>query len=284
MKKLSKINFIKYFNRTNPFCKVLLQELLISIITFLFFGTTTQVFAQDRDLTHKTHSLYLQFGRYELKEENLHGKVHKGLLYGLTYEHSKQSKNLSQYNIGLVFSRLKTTYEELPTSANVQLFGNYNYLFEMINNAKFSYHFGPEFRAHYDLSFYPNWDESHLYWADYVSIGVGNQFHYRINEKQSLRINAGLPFVSIISRPELNKQYKIDDISFGGILNSMNSNIEGGTLNRSFYFRSKIEYHFQISDRIGEAICYSYNYNRVKSSNGHPFQSNQHNLGLKIYF
>ena len=136
----------------------------------------------------------------------------------------------------------------------------------------------------YNLSFYPNWDESHLYWGSSFNIGIGNKLNYQINDKQTLVIDLDISLFSVFSRPELDRQYKIDDISFGGIIKNIHSNLETGTMNKSVLATFQSEYQFRISKKITQAICYSYNYERLKSDEGLPFQGSLHQIGLKIYF
>jgi hypothetical protein len=77
-------------------------------------------------------------------------------LYGLIYENSKQSNNISQYDIGIKFSRVKTAYEDLSASAYAELFGRYSYFFKITKKTKSTFHFGPEIKLNYAVSFYPN--------------------------------------------------------------------------------------------------------------------------------
>lgn len=238
----------------------------IFIILFaLFIG---RLGAQEIPEVSKLSSFQLDFGVNKLKEENQHPKVHTGLLYGLIYGHTRQTQNISKYSIGLRFSRLKTKYEELAASANIQLFGNYDYLFETVKKGKLTYFIGPEVNLHYNLSFYPNWDESHLYWGSCLILGVSNKLSYQMSDIQTLVFDLGLSLFSVFSRPVLNRQYKIDDISFGGIIENMHSNLETGTIDKSFLVAFQTEYQFHTSEKITQAICYSYDYKRLKSNEG----------------
>ena len=255
-----------------------------TILSLLLIFFTFVLKAQENTNVNKSNGVQLDFGLIQIKEENLHPKAHHGLLYRLQYEHSRQKINISNFHIGLGFSRLKTKYEELSATANAQLQGDYQYLFKIRNTNKLTYHLGPEIKLTYNLSFFPNWDESHLYWASSLDLGIRNKSSYHINARQSLEMDLGISLFSVFSRPELERQYKIDDISLAAILGSMNSNPEGGTMNKSFILSFQAEYQFHTSESIKQAICYSYGYNRVKSNDGFPFQENLHKLGFKIYF
>ena len=254
------------------------------IITLLLTLYALSLGAQEVEELTKFNSFQLDFGLNQLKEANLHPKVHSGLLYGLTYEHTRQRYHISNYKIGLRYSRLKTKFEQLSASANVQLFGNYNFLFEIIKKNRLTYFVGPEINLTYNLSLYPNWDESHLYWCSSLDLGIKNKLNLQINDKQTLAIDLGFSIFSVFSRPELDRQYKIDDISLGGIVSAMNNNMEVGTINKSLSVIFQAEYQFHTSEKITQAICYSYNYRRIKSNGGRPFQNSIHNIGFKIYF
>lgn len=254
----------------------------IFIVLFALF--TCRLGAQEIPEVSKLSSFQLDFGVNKLKEENLHAKVHTGILYGLIYEHTKQTKNISNFGIGLTYSRLKTKYEELSASANIQLFGNYDYLFETVKKGKLTYLIGPKLKLHYNLSFYPNWDESHLYWGSCLNFGIRNKLSYHMSNKQTLVFDLGLSLFSVFSRPEQDRPYKIDDISLGGIIENIHSNLETGSIDKSLLVAFQTEYQFHTSEKITQAFCYSYDYKRLKSNEGNPFQGSLHQIGLKIYF
>lgn len=257
-----------------------MKHLYTVILTICSFS----LWAQDTFEIKSSNRFQLDIGMIQIKEENLHPKVHKGLLYVLQYEHARQKRNISTFTITLGYSRLKTKYEDLSATANIQLSGNYSYLFEAVKGKDLKYTIGPALLLYYNLSYYPNWDDSHLYWGNSLDLGIKNNLHYRINDKQSLVVDLELSLFSVFSRPGLNRQYKIDDISFSGVIKNLHSNLEGGTINKSLLFCLQAEYQFHISNKTTQAICYSYDYRRFKSSVGLPFQNSLHKTGLKIYF
>ena len=228
------------------------------LIKIAFLFVTINLFAQEEKKNISSYSFQFDIGSNQIKEKNLHPKVHSGILYGLSYEYKCGEQNISQFKFGINYSTLKTDFENSSESINIQVIANYSYLFELIKKNRFSYCLGPEINLNYNLSFYPNWDESHFYWADFISLGISNKIKYQINQTQFLTFDLSIPLFSVFSRPELNRQYKIDDISFSGILKNMNSNLEIGSLNKSFYMNLQIEYQFVISDKFMQAISYSY--------------------------
>ncbi len=253
----------------------------IAILIMLAFTTT--IVAQTDSLMKK-NSFQLSLGLNQIKEKNINTKVHSGLSYLLKYSREKEKKNISQYNVSFLFSKIKTKYESASRSMNIQLRGNYGYFFNFKRTEKYRFFVGPNLSANYRLSFYPNWDDSHLYWADDFSLGLSNHLQYLINDKKSLLLGFNVSVLSIFSRPQLHRNYKIDVVSFGGIINNMNSNFQFGTVNRALNIYFQGEYQFKISDKMNQAIVYTFCYSTFKGSESMPFQNMLHNLSFKIYF
>jgi hypothetical protein len=88
--------------------------------------------------------------------------------------------------------------------------------------------------------------------------------------------------VSAFSRPELVRPYKIDDISFGGILSSLNSDMTFGLWNRSFRCHVGAEYQFPVFKTKLEAISYDVDFTWIKKDSGRPFKQLTHTIGLRI--
>jgi len=255
-----------------------------TITTLLFMISTSLCIAQGNNTISKQSSFQLNLGLNQLKEENLHPKVHSGMIYGLNYSNSRTSLRQKIFQLAVHFSKPKTKFESLAASMNLQLYGSYSFLFHEIKKNNFTVCLGPELDVHYNLSHYPNWDESHLYWSNYLSLRIHNKLRYQLNTKQLLTLNFSIPVFSVISRPELNRMYKIDNVTFGGIIENMHSNLEGACWNHSFALKSNLEYQFTITEKITQAICYSFNYFKMRASEGFPFQSTQHLIGLKLYY
>lgn len=253
-------------------------------IALLFLFSLSFCFGQGSSHLSKQNSYQLDLGLNQLKEENLHRKVHSGLIYGVRYSRLRTNFHQRQFQFGVHFSRPKTNYESLNASMNLQLSAGYSYLFYKVSRSKFTLLLGPELGLHYNLSHYPNWDESHLYWSNYLGLGVRSKLKFQLKEKQELMLDVFMPVTSLISRPELDRMYKIDDISLGGITNSMHSNLQGAFWNRSFAIKSRLEFRLAINERMTQAICYSFDYSRMQANEGFSFQNIQHSLGLKLYY
>jgi hypothetical protein len=226
----------------------------------------------------------VHFGFNQIKEENLHPKVHYGTISGLSYSRYDLSGKGSFLEFGLFYSRLKTGFEDLSASLNGQLFLAYSKIFTVDASPKQILSIGPLVGLKYNISYYPHWDESHLYWANDLSLGAKSILQYRLSEKTTLLADLGLSFVSLMSRPEKDRQYKIDDLSFRGIMHNFHSNIEMTAFHKALKFSFKKEAQFRLTDNYLQSIFYQYNYTRMDSSHAHLFQNSLHAIGLKFYF
>jgi hypothetical protein len=255
----------------------LILTLILTLLVYLSFAQ------QNTDIPVKQNSISITIGHNQFKDENIHPKVFSGLIIGALFQHSKISKSISEYKTGLNISFMNTAYEEFPSSANILIYGNYKYLYAVAHNENLIYCLGPVFDLQYGTSAYFNWDESHLYFANYLSGGIGNRISYKIGDK-SFDFNLDIPIISIISRPELNRKYKIYNISFGGILRKLSSNLESALPNKNFYVQTGIEIKFPSPNNKKRSVGYNFKYHYMKANNGNPYQNIKHSVSYKYIF
>jgi hypothetical protein len=140
-----------------------MKALLINSIFLLLILTSVQTLAQERDSSRTNHFISLQFGVNQIKDENLIPKVSTGTITELSYGFEKRKTNWQQFHFTLGYSRLKTKLEDLSKSFNLQLNLGYSRSYALLQKKNFKYYLGPEVNLAYDASYFPNWDDSHLY-------------------------------------------------------------------------------------------------------------------------
>ena len=257
--------------------KILIIQLLILIST-LAKGQDTQL-SSDHD---KTYSVNFQLGLNQIKEMNLLPLVHKGRLTELSFETEKVKGSLRQFQFSFFYSRIKTGAEEMAKSGNIKLGLDYSYNFLIFQNSNLKYYFGPQASLCYSYMLYPNWDDSHGYWADYLSFGPNNIISVSANHDREWFTSLNFSLISFFSRPEEIRPYKMDDSSVGGILNALNSNIETGTVNRALQINFRTEYRFPVFVDKREAITYDMNIIRLSQKSEQPVFQFIWQLGIKI--
>ena len=226
----------------------------------------------------------LAFGGVQIKEENIHPKTHSGLMMNLAYKKLNIGSRFSTYTFGIGASFLNTNLEDPFSSAHLELLSEYSYSFAVYDNRRFRYFLGPEGRLQYAVSVYPNWDDSHLYWANYVSLGVCNYLQYLATKENVLLFRLSVPFFSVSSRPTLNRKEKMDDFTFGGIIKSLHGNLQAGSVSSVFYLKCDLDYFFSFSDKIKQSVGYTFHYERLDHKEGNPVRTLYHAIGLRLYF
>jgi hypothetical protein len=252
---------------------------------FLIIALLVSLFSMAESIQqlNKQSGIQIDMGLNQNKESNLLPVVHQGGMYGIRFFNQLQSVNISQFETGLQIGTLKSEFEPEIGTIAIRLWGKYAYLFPIVSTDRFSIHAGLESELNYNAGLYFNWDESHVYHANFLSIGGRLQMKYLFPSKNSLTLKVGLPILSAISRSLPNRMYKIDDLTVGGIISDMHNHIRIGTFTKNFLVDSTIEYRFNTSKKIVPAFCYTLRYNQMKDSTGLPFQQIQHLAGIKFY-
>lgn len=255
--------------------------LLIQILVL----TGTLIKGQDTDLStnhDKTFSVNLQLGLNQIKEMNLLPLVHRGKLTEISFETEKINNTLRQFQFSLTYSRLKTDMEEMSKSGNIKIGLEYSYNFLIFKNNNLRYYLGPLALLSYSYMLYPNWDDSHGYWADYLSFGARNILSVSLKHENEWFTFLNFGLVSFFSRPEETRPYKMDDSSFGGILKALNSNIETGSINKALQINLRSEYRFPVLHTRREAITYSMDIIRLSQKDEQPVLQITYLIGIKI--
>ena len=256
-------------------------------ILFIFFLVLSggHIKGQDQDseaTRHKIYSVGMQLGQNQIREMNLLPLVHKGMITEFSFETEKIKSSLRQFQFFLSWSRVKTSLEEMSKSANIRLGLNYSYNLLIFQKNNLRYYLGPQTSLCYSFMLYPNWDESHSYWADYLSFGTNNILFVSLRHENEWFTSINFSLFNFFSRPEEIRPYKMDDYSPGGILKAFNSNIEPGLMNKVFQIRFKTEYRFPVFVTKREAVTYNTDILRISGNNGHPIFQITNCIGLKI--
>tara|TARA_B100001115_G_scaffold176995_1_gene164802 strand:- start:1655 stop:2455 length:801 start_codon:yes stop_codon:yes gene_type:complete len=258
----------------------------LAIICLVLLISPASVLAQVQEsmTPNKIKSFGLSGAHLQLKEENLHPKVHSALAAGLNYQSIKWGNSLRLFRLDLGYARPKTFLEAVGYSVNARIQAQYQYLRTIKKANNWHYLSGAQALASYQINYYPNWDDSHLYWANQFNLGWANRLYFFTESKGSWILSSSLSVLSLYSRPEALRQYKIDDLSPSGILSALHSNMNLGSLNRNLNLNLACEYRFKLSAKHAQSIGYSYSYQRSESDISRLFQSSVHSLSYNFYF
>jgi hypothetical protein len=222
-------------------------------------------------------------GVNQLSDENLLPRVHTGLITTLSYVRRSVGESFSDCSLSLSFSRIIAKGEDVTKSANGLIAASSAYAMSVVNGDRLRCFVGPQAQARYSVSLYPNWDDSHLYWANVLSVGFTNVAFYTFDDNTVLLAEVNLPILSLQSRPDALRLYKFDDASFGGIVRNLHHDLTAGFVSSVLHVHIGMEYQFPAFQTKTEAVFFSFDYTRMVSSNALPFRQLQYQLGLRMF-
>jgi hypothetical protein len=254
------------------------------LFVLLFICTTSFSFGQSQnDSVYKEKYFQFLVGINQIKETNIHSKVQTGIGYGLGYGFTRINKNLSSFQTNFLYSKVKTVFEDEPSSINIQFKLNYEYLFSIQKTNKYTFYSGIATGLNYAISHYPNWDDSHLYWANALDLKISNRFYYTFNNDNRLIVYLQLPILFLVSRPEVDRKYKVDDLYFAGLMTNFHGNAQLGSWNRNKGMSFNLEYKPKSNAKFKTSFLCQFNYTKLDTSKSNAFFTVQHSLGLKLY-
>lgn len=254
------------------------------VLTFMLTFIVVRGYAQqDTEVPLKENGISVTIGQTQFKDEDLHPKVFHGLTISSAFFHSRTGKNISAYKAGFKISAVNTDFEDFPSALSIQILADYRYLFNLVSTEKLKYYLGPVADMQYGINAYFNWDESHFHFANYLSGGIGNRVSFSSGSK-SFDFCLDIPVISCIFRSEYNPQYKIDDMSFGGIL--ANAARKPGLVlpDRNFYVKSGLEMKYHTKRNKSRSVGYNFRYHFMHAVSGNPYQNIENNITYKFIF
>ena len=239
--------------------------------------------AGETDSSRTRHYLSLQTGINQLRDELLLPKVSTGTVTRLNYGFERNRNFLSQFSLHMGYSRLRNTYEDVSKTVNLEFHSRYGLGILAASAAKLRMYIGPEAGVTYNATYFPNWDESHLYWASYITLGVKGNLVMNLKNRTEWVSSLSLPVVSAFSRPPRYRDYKIDDLDAGGVIRQLNSHYRAGLWNRLFNMRFSTAYRFPAGRRRLESVYYTFEYLYAQNHNDGAYFQIVQQLGIKIY-
>jgi hypothetical protein len=258
--------------------RIISTVILLLMANFAYGQNTTEL-----DSMASTHSIGVTIGINQIKEANLLSRVHSGFVTTLSYGCIHSQQNYSDFQFLLGYSRIIARSEDITKSVNILIGTSYSYAFKAVDRQSLTYFIGPQVKLSYSAGAYPNWDDSHLYWANYMSVGINNVLIYRLHDETRLVSHISIPLLSIFSRPDLVRLKKFDDLSFSGIVKNLHSNMKLGFWNTAFHLHVDIEYQFPIFRTKQEAFFYSIDYVRLRRYDDNPYTQLMHQIGIKVF-
>jgi hypothetical protein len=221
-------------------------------------------------------------GMNQIREGNLLPRLHSGFVTTLSYDHRRLGDDYRGVQATIGYSTVSAEPEGPTKSLNALVNAAYSYGFGLIQTVHLKYFIGPTMKIAYSFGGYPNWDDSHPYWANNLSLGLENIASYELEDNTRLFSTLSIAILSLSSRPDLLRLYKIDDATFNGVMKVLHSNVNTGSWNTVFGIHFTMEYQFPVFHTKTEALFYSFDYTRMSNDNALPYAQLIHQIGVRI--
>jgi hypothetical protein len=143
---------------------------------------------------------------------------------------------------------------------------------------------GPMAALNYQVAFYENLDESHLYWANHVSLGASFRWHQPRLETEASGFQARLdfPMLGLASRPPQMRPYKIDDLSGSGILRMFHGQLRPVWWGQLLAPQGELAFRQSTSGRRARAFFYGVEYQRLSLGYSRSYRHLVHQAGFRL--
>lgn len=247
-------------------------------LLLLLVITVSMVNGQEAGLTK---SLNLNIGHNQMIEGNLHSRVFYGLDYAVAFATEREGDRLSGWSATLGGWHAKTRLESGLPSITGRVGLDCHHAYKVYKSTAWCVYTGFAVGMDYHISYFVNWDDSHLYWANFLGLYFYQAAVYEPMVKHKLLGRFALAPLMVLSRPESIRDYKIDDLSFGGIMNSLHYSPEVRPVTQSLDCRLSIEYQYERRRKIMPYVQYSFRYMRLSTSYSEVRQVVHHTIGLR---
>ncbi len=230
----------------------------------------------------QTHGWYLSGAASytQTSEKNIDGLINKGPSVSGTVSRIFGSGDLSQElkaRVGIAVS--KTGYEGKYRSITPEIMLQYT-LLKPVTIAEITARVGGFARLHVQDSYYPKLDQGRYYWSNFTGLGIRGEVSKPLNNGSALEFGAELPVAGFISRPEADRFFRIDELSFGNLFKRNFSNLKAATVNR--ILNPTLWLAVALKQGWIERFGYEFNYLSMKHPVSNDFARLDHRLFLTI--
>ena len=206
-----------------------------------------------------------------------------GYLFRFEWQHAKKSQ-IHRLSLSTTFSRPKNEYEPAHVSFWISPELKYTYLHSLKPFTFGSLFLGANFQAEYQIAYYALWDDSHMYWADFWGIGLSSFFEKIKDDRKAYFASFEFPLFGGLSRPPVYRDYKMDETSAGGIMESLHQEIKPVTFLNYINPALSLGVRLKYSDHFSNAFYYHFEYIKADLAVSKPYKQLQHGIGITFIF
>lgn len=219
----------------------------------------------------------------EMREESMNRAIHRGTGLSLGFfSESLNGRSLRRVEFLVSSHFLKSRFEEEISSFSFNGSLRFRQLFNVCNPEDCQSIFvGGSASLDAGIAYFDNWDENHFYWRTSYSLGLDSRIQKRLG-RDKIQIEAGIPLLSVISRPPNPFPYSQSSSNFLKVLKNLHENPRVSLPHQDFTGNILLRYCFEGDSKVRKSLFWQTNYlhNRIPGSG--TLNSLTHRLGVEF--
>jgi hypothetical protein len=210
----------------------------------------------------------------------------KNTAFGVALDGSwlkRDTSRVQSFGAGLAVAKPKSAFEPAAYSTWLQVLLQYDYLRALKGGTAFRLLAGGMAQVNYRIGYYPNWDDSHVYWASFLGVGLSGRAEQQIGNR-TLYLACSLPLVGTMSRPPASRSYKIENSAPGNLLRITHQHLRIAAPWHYFNPRLALGLTLWYSPRFSSSFFYHLESVRATTSYSTAYRQLTHGVGTTFIF
>jgi hypothetical protein len=258
----------------------------IYLLVMISFILTGKSLGQDVNQNFPRYTgITLGMDIMEMKENSLNRAIHSGPGFYFGFFTEKQrGRTIQRLEFPLSSHFMKSDYEEERSTFIITGQLRYRYLINICDSDVYpGIYFGGSASVNTQISYFDNWDENHFFWLTSYSVGLDSRIEKRLG-KNKIQIEAGLPLVTLASRPPIEFTETQFSSDFSDVAQKLNENPRIVSPFRHFSGQVSLRYCFDENSKVMKNLLWQSNYLHNELPGSGKLKSFTHRLGLEFYF
>lgn len=231
----------------------------------------------------RTTGVALGWVEYAVRDQALNPLAHQGRLASLGLQREiSDARTTRRFDAEIGAAALNSRFETGWSSLATDLRLAYRRAVEVARpDPELSVRLGGALDATSHMSYFSNWDDSHFYWLTAYSAGLDALVEHRRRDGARLSLEARLPLVAWVSRPEARIDYKVVNLEAGWIVRKLHEDLSLVSVDRHLALDVALRYQ-RPSGRWGRTLFWQFMYVRSDIETSAGLDLLRHTLGATI--
>jgi len=221
----------------------------------------------------------------QLRDEVLNPLRHSGTLAFLgVFRDQSGAKLSSRFGLEASFNPVSTRYESAKNSFVASLRLGYRRLYRVGDVTDgLELHVGGTAELYTHTAYFGDWDDSHGYWLTAYSVAPSAALRFVRWRGHTLSLEASLPILAMVSRPDAPILHKVDNNTFGAIVAKLHENLTPTSLHEHVAVDATLRYT-KPSARLGRSVFWHIFMLHNDMDGSAPVAALRHTIGVSAVF